>query len=136
LTTAAVALQFSEDLVMQHTQAIQLFGAYMGHELQPEAERELEAHLGDCPVCQRELDSMSGSVQHTVEMLAKVPKAAAPPDFLRRVQHRIRTRTRGRYFGPASMATRVPFEVVSFALIVMVMALYVLMLLNGPVAPR
>jgi anti-sigma factor RsiW len=121
---------------MQHTQATELFSAYMEHELAPDAERELEAHLGDCSACQSQLESLSQTVQHTVEILAKVPRAAAPPDFLRRVQHRIRMRTRGRFFGPASMATRVPFEVVSFALIVMVMALYVLMLLNGPVAPR
>ncbi len=114
-----------------HAQALDLFSAYLERELDAQARQDLEQHLSGCASCRHELVAL----EKTVQLVSRVPKAMAPPDFLRRVQHRIRQRSRGRYYGFRA-ATRIPFEVVSFALIIMVLALYVLLLLTGPVAPK
>jgi hypothetical protein len=81
-------------------------------------EREIEADSS----LRQDLESY----QRTVEVLRRLPAAAAPTGFLGAVQHRIRRRTRGRHFGLA-WRPRLPIEAAfSLILIIVLMALYLL----------
>lgn len=83
-------------------------------------ERELEAD----PELAREIKDF----ERVVGALRALPPAEAPPDFLRAVQHRIRRRSRGRYFGRRELTrVRFPYEaVINGILLGLLMAVYII----------
>ena len=105
---------------MDHEAAKDLFSDYLDGELPPEELAELEAHLAHCASCREELEEF----RNTLSSLAGLAQVEVPPEFVTKVQQRIRTRSRGRFFSPENLLTRIPFEWISFFLIMLMLALY------------
>lgn len=97
-------------------------------------EREMEAD----PALAREVKELEGVVRG----LRRMPVEAAPSDFLRAVQSRIRRRSRGRYYGARELTRyRFPYEAVINAILLgLLMAVYIISMptpddVPVPVAP-
>jgi hypothetical protein len=68
------------------TQARRLFGAYWDDET-TQAEREcLESHFASCPACRSEYEQYA----RALELMARLPRVEAAPDFAERVLSRTR----------------------------------------------
>lgn len=116
---------------MDHDLAKTLFSDYLEGELAPEQAAELEEHLSGCADCAAELEALRGTL-NTLATLRRVPP---PPEFVSQVQQRIRKRSRGRFFTPEKLLTRIPFEWISFVLIILMLALYMMSMIpqvKGP----
>jgi anti-sigma factor RsiW len=105
---------------MDHQSAIELFSEYLDGELPAEQAAELEAHLEKCETCREELETL----RKTLRGLAGLPPVPPPDQFARKVQQRIRRRSRGRFFGQESWLTRIPFEWISFVIIILMLLMY------------
>jgi len=90
--------------------------------LMDEREREaFERELAEDPELALELERF----EQTVEILRRMPQPAAPDDFLKAVQSRIRRRSRGRWYGFEQAKTRFPYEAAfNIVLIGILFALY------------
>ena len=107
---------------MDHKSAKDLFSDYLDGELPEEQMRELKAHLDQCAACRAELEAL----ERTLSSLSGLRPLPPPPDFGRKVQQRIRRRSRGRFFSPETGLTRVPWEWVSFGIILLMLVMYYL----------
>ncbi len=113
---------------MDHDTARTLLNDHLDGELSPGAEQELAAHLSGCEACQREL----ADLRRTLSSLAGLGAVAPPQEFVSKVKQRIRRRSRGRFFGPQRLLTRIPFEWVSFVLILIMLLLYLSFIQTSP----
>lgn len=109
---------------MDHQRAKELFSQYLDGELPPEQQSELEAHLDQCETCQAELNAL----EKTLSSLAGLAPVPPPKDFDRKVQQRIRRRSRGRFFKPDNLLNRIPFEWISFVIIMLMLVMYFMLI--------
>ena len=63
----------------------ELFSEYADRSLAPELKDSMEQHLKRCPVCSRELNHFTA----TVQLLTRLPLIPAPPDFLVSLRRRL-----------------------------------------------
>ena len=118
---------------MDHAQANELFSSYWDRDLSPEETARLEEHLGSCVVCRREYDAF----RQMLGGLGTLEKQVAPDGFAEGVVHRVRKRSRGRFFGPLDPASlrrvdRVPYELFSVLMLAILVAIYVVMQVSQP----
>lgn len=107
---------------MEHQSAKELFSDYLDGELSPEQTREVKAHLDECAACRAELEAL----ERTLQSLSGLSPLPPPPDFGRKVQQRIRRRSSGRFFTPETVLTRIPWEWISFVIIMLMLVMYYL----------
>ena len=107
---------------MEHQSAKELFSDYLDGELSPEQTREVKAHLDECATCRAELEAL----ERTLQSLSGLRPLPPPPDFGRKVQQRIRRRSSGRFFNPETVLTRIPWEWISFVIIMLMLVMYYL----------
>lgn len=118
---------------MDHAQASELFSSYWDHDLSPEESARLEEHFSSCLVCRREYEAF----QKMLGGLGAMEKQIAPEGFADGVIHRLRKRSRGRFFGaldPANLkrVDRIPYELFSVLMLAILVAIYVAMQAGQP----
>jgi len=107
---------------MEHEKARELFTDYLDGELSGEEKAALEEHLAECEECRAEWESFSRTVGEVSGLLS----VAAPDDFAREVEQKIRRRSRGKFFSE-ERSYSLQFAVVSFILIILFIMAYLLM---------
>ena len=109
---------------MDREQARELFSAYRDEELDPERVAALERLLEADEECRVEYESFC----RLLDGLAGMRPARPPADFADKVKQRIRRRSGGRIFGMARLAgvPRVPYELFSLVLILIILTVYML----------
>jgi predicted anti-sigma-YlaC factor YlaD len=112
--------------MMEHQQAQELFSDYLDGELPPEEQEAFLSHLQCCAICQKELNTL----KQMIHSLSGLPKVPVPHGFDRKVQQRIYRRSHGRFFRSESVFMRLPFEWVSFIIIIIMLVLYLFMIQN------
>jgi len=98
--------------------------AWLDDDLSREEREAFERELASDPELAREMKAL----ERVVGAVRALPPAEAPADFLRTVQHRIRRRSRGRYFGRRELPRyRFPYEaVINGILLGILMAVYII----------
>lgn len=114
---------------MDHETAKELFSDFLEGELSEQQEAELRTHLEDCRSCRAELEAL----RETLRSLSGLKQIQPPEGFARKVQQRIRRRSRGRFFSAESFLKRVPFEWISFIIILLMLVMYYMVALQGQV---
>ncbi len=109
---------------MDRDEARELFSAYRDGDLGPEQARALEGLLEEDEECRAEYEGFC----RVLDRLAGLGRATAPPDFAEKLKGRIRRRSAGRFFGARTgpSLTRVPFELFSLVLILIILTVYLL----------
>ena len=108
--------------MIDHETAGGLLSDYLDGELSPQQERELEAHLEGCPKCTDELEEL----RQTLDTLGSLKSVSPPTEFVGKIQQRINKRSRGRFFGQESLLVRIPFEWISFVIIMLLLVMYIM----------
>jgi anti-sigma factor RsiW len=116
---------------MDHETAKELFSEYLDGELDAAQKRDLESHLQGCDDCQQELESL----RVVMSTLAGLSPAEPPKDFARKVQHTIRRRSKGRFFSAEGLLRRIPFEWISFVIILLMLVMYYMVVQSAQVKP-
>jgi len=111
---------------MDHQAAQELFSDYLEGELSPQEQEELAAHLTECEACREELEDL----KKTMRSLSGLKVLPPPEGFVSKVQQKIRKRSRGRFFAPERLLMRVPFEWISFIIIMLMLATYMILVLG------
>ena len=111
---------------MDHQAAQELFSDYLEGELSPREREELSAHLQECEACREELEDL----KKTMRSLSGLKALPPPAGFASKVQQKIRKRSRGRFFTPERLLMRIPFEWISFIIIMLMLAMYMIMVLG------
>jgi len=113
---------------MDHQQATERFSAYLDGEL-PDGERKaLSEHLQGCDSCRQDLERL----RSTLRSLSGLHSLPPPPEFAHKVERRIHRRSRGRFFGVEPLLSRVPFEWISFIIIIFLLAMYFILVVDRP----
>lgn len=110
---------------MDHKAAKELFSQYLDEELPPNTQSALKEHLAKCTSCQEEFNSL----KKTLNSLAGLSSLPTPKEFEKNVQRRIRHRSRGRFFASENILVRIPFEWISFVLILLMLVMYFMVVL-------
>ncbi len=98
------------------------FSAYLDGELAAPDKALVEQHLAACLQCRTHLEQL----RRTLGSLGSL-KRKAPPTFLPDIQRQIFTRSSGRFFGQRwRLFGKIPFEWLSMAMIVAMLAYYIL----------
>lgn len=102
----------------------ELFNAFFEGELNDDDHAAFEQRLDDDETFRREYEEFF----RIMGGLRELPFEFAPDDFVERVQTRIRTRSRGRFFADQYLyKSRVPYEVVCVVMIIVMAAAYFMM---------
>jgi len=111
---------------MDLEQAQELFSAYREGDLPPDEVKAFEGLLASDAEAQEEYDKFC----RTLESLALLSKEPAPDDFVEKLQGRMRRRSGGKLFGANRWGhvTRVPYELFSLVLILIILTVYMLLL--------
>ena len=109
---------------MDRDQAQDLFSAYWDGELQPEQVEAFEAFLEDDEETRQEYDRF----RRALESLSSLSEQPAPDNFMEKLQRRMRRRSGGKLFGANrwGTVTRVPYELFSLILILIILSVYLL----------
>ena len=113
---------------MRHAKARDRLSAYLEHDLGESETSALEAHLAGCDACRAELEQLRA----TMASLSGLHRLRPPAEFSAKVEHRIHRRSAGRFFGQEPLLTRVPFEWISFVIIVMLLGVYLVLTMDTP----
>jgi len=119
---------------MDLERARELFSAHEEGELGPEEAAEFEAFLAESAAGRTEYEEF----KRAIALVRGLPREPAPPDFLSGVQRKIRSRTKGAYFRVKAARPfyfRVPYELFSLLMILVLGALLVLQALAGAIHP-
>jgi len=116
---------------MDHEKARELFSKHLDGEIDGEQRRELEVHLEGCDDCRQEL----ATLRMMMSTLAGLAPAEPPKDFARKVQHTIRRRSQGRFFSAEGLLRRIPFEWISFVIILLMLVMYYMVVQTAQVKP-
>jgi predicted anti-sigma-YlaC factor YlaD len=111
-------------MTMDHQAARELFTEFQEGDLVTEKQIEVQEHLESCAECRAEFEAF----QLTVRSLSRLQRLKTPPEFVGKVQQRIHRRSRGRFFGHERLLLRIPFEWISFVIIILLLAMYLMML--------
>ena len=106
--------------------AIDLFSDYLDGELPAETREQFEALLAADPKLQAEL----AAFQRTMNSLATLGKPPTP-NLAPKVERTINRRSRGRFFDGSPLPARIPFEWISFLIIVALVMLYLTLIQGG-----
>ena len=111
---------------MDREQARDLFSAYREGELPPDQVQKLELFLDQDEECRADYELFC----RTLDTLATLREQPAPDDFVEKLQGRMRRRSGGKLFGMSrsSVVPRVPYELFSLVLILILLAVYLLTL--------
>ncbi|PIE18862.1 MAG: hypothetical protein CSA65_03940 [Proteobacteria bacterium] len=116
---------------MDRQSAKELYSDYLEGELDATQAAEFEAFLEQDETARAELAAFEKTLSSLYGLRAKVP--APPPDLANKVERRIQRRSRGRFFSKSTqkLLWRVPFEWISFIIILLLLALYMTTVLEG-----
>ena len=120
---------------MEHQDATEQFSDLVEGTLSPDKEKALLEHLDGCKECQAELDSL----REALDSLSGLKRLPPPQEFTSRVEKTIHRRSKGRFFGAEPFVNRVPFEWISFVVIILLLVAYLFVTLdmkNAKVTPR
>jgi anti-sigma factor RsiW len=109
---------------MEHGAVQERFSDYLEGELSAEERAEVASHLEGCASCRGELEAF----RQTLRGLSGLKSLPPPDGFVGKVQQRINRRSRGRFFSAERLLFRIPFEWVSFVIIILMLVLYILLL--------
>ena len=111
---------------MDREQAVDLFSAYWDGELPPDQVEAFEAFLERDDETRQEYDRF----RRALESLASLTEQQAPDNFVEKLQRRMRRRSGGKLFGANRWGTitRVPYELFSLILILIILSVYLLTL--------
>jgi anti-sigma factor RsiW len=111
-----------------HTRLTERMSAYLEGELPGEEKAAVEQHLASCIQCRTNLNQF----RETLGKLSQLKKKA-PRSFLPDIQQQIHARSRGRFFGRRWLLFgRIPFEMISLVMIVVMLVYYILSLQSAP----
>ncbi len=112
--------------MMDREQVRDLFSAYREGELPPDQVRALEAFLERDEETREDYERFCRTLD-TLALLRQQPKPA-PENFVEKLQKRIRRRSGGKLFGSrrGAVIPRVPYELFSLILILILLAVYLL----------
>ena len=111
-----------------HTRLNERMSAYLDGELPSEEKAAVEQHLATCIQCRTNLNQF----RETLGKLSQLKKKA-PRSFLPDIQQQINSRSRGRFFGRRWLLFgRIPFEVISLVMIVVMLVYYIISLQSAP----
>lgn len=111
---------------MDRESARELFSDYLEGTLAADQRAQLEAYLEGNVQAQLELEGL----RQTLASLSSLRPPTAPTGFSRKVERRIRLRSRGRFFSDR-LLVRLPFEWFSFVIIMLLLTLYMLVILQS-----
>ena len=119
---------------MDREQAQELFSAYREDDLPLEKVRELEGFLEEDELARQEYDKFC----RTLDSLSQLREQPAPDDFMEKLQKKMRRRSGGKLFGANRWGhvTRVPYELFSLVLILIILSVYLLTLPVLRVSPQ
>jgi len=111
---------------MDREQAQDLFSAYWDGELPPEQVEAFELFLERDEATRTEYERF----RRTLESLSSLAEQPAPDNFVDKLQRRMRRRSGGKLFGVNRWGTisRVPYELFSLVLILIILSVYMLTL--------
>jgi anti-sigma factor RsiW len=105
-----------------HERVREQLSDYVEGELDAAARAAVDRHVATCAACRTELEGFRATLGQLGNLRAK-----APGSFLADIQNQIRTRSRGRFFNRRHLLFgRIPFEWVSLAMIVAMLAYYII----------
>jgi anti-sigma factor RsiW len=105
-----------------HERIREQLSSYVEGELDDRARAAVDQHVASCAPCRAELAGFRATLGQLGNLRAK-----APGSFLADIQDQIRTRSRGRFFNRRHLLfRRIPFEWVSLAMIVAMLAYYII----------
>ena len=109
---------------MDREQARDLFSASRDGELSAEEQAAFERFLESDEACRAEYASFC----RVIDRLGSLGRAEPPSDFADKVKSRLRRRSGGRLFGASRLAgvPRVPYEIFSLVLILIILTVYLL----------
>jgi anti-sigma-K factor RskA len=110
---------------MDRDSATRLFSDYLEGTLPREQREALEDYLQGDQEAAAELEALRRTLSSLSALRPEMPSAR----FTRKVEHRIRIRSRGRFFSDR-LLTRLPFEWFSFVIIMLLLTLYMLLVLD------
>lgn len=101
-----------------------LFNAYLDGDLSAQDEAAFDERLDEDP----EFREAYGDFADVMGEVQNLPYQFAPDDFSKKLQRRIRVRSRGRFFGDNLLySQRTPYEVVAVVMIVVMTSAYLFM---------
>jgi predicted anti-sigma-YlaC factor YlaD len=111
-----------------HTRLNERMSAYLDGELPSEEKAAVEQHLATCIQCRTNLNQFRATLGKLSQLKKKAPRS-----FLPDIQQQINSRSRGRFFGRRWMLFgRIPFEVISLVMIVVMLVYYIISLQSAP----
>jgi predicted anti-sigma-YlaC factor YlaD len=111
-----------------HTRLNERMSAYLEGELPSEEKAAVEQHLATCIQCRTNLNQFRATLGKLSQLKKKAPRS-----FLPDIQQQINSRSRGRFFGRRWMLFgRIPFEVISLVMIVVMLVYYIISLQSAP----
>jgi anti-sigma factor RsiW len=111
---------------MDREQAQDLFSLYWDGELPSDQAKAFEAFLESDEETRAEYERF----RRALESLSMLSEQPAPDDFVEKLQRRMRRRSGGKLFGTSRWGTvsRVPYELFSLVLILIILTVYMLTL--------
>jgi anti-sigma factor RsiW len=111
-----------------HARLSERMSAYLDGELPSEEKAAVEQHLATCIQCRTNLNQFRATIGKLSQLKRKAPRS-----FLPDIQQQINTRSRGRFFGRRWLLFgRIPFEVISLVMIVVMLVYYIVSLQSAP----
>jgi hypothetical protein len=111
---------------MDREQAQELFSAYREGELPGEDVEDFEGFLEDDDEARQDYDQFC----RALDTLSSLSEQPAPDDFMEKLQKKMRRRSGGKLFGASrwGQVSRVPYELFSLVLILIILTVYLLTL--------
>lgn len=101
-----------------------LFIAYLEGDLSEDERREFRDELAADDELRRDFEQF----EEIMGGMQSLPIEFAPPDFVERVEGRIRSRSKGRFFADSFLYTaRIPYEAIAVVMIIVMAAAWLLM---------
>lgn len=118
---------------MNKEQAQELYSAYIEDDLTPVTRSSFEIFLKENEDVRQEFQDF----EKTLNSLRGLANVNPPPEFGRKIERRIRRRSKGRFFAKQDLPLffRIPFEWISFVIILLLLALYITTVLEKPKTP-
>ncbi len=106
---------------MEHREAEELLSALLDGELPEDQRRAVEAHLAECEVCRRNLESL----RRTMDLVSGLPPRPAPSHFAEAVRRNLRRTSRRRRWNAARrLEEKVPYETMAILMLLVLLAIF------------